>query len=170
MRSIGVVVTIPEPWGTQLQGYREAIGDDMATLIPPHITLVPPVDIAAASVAEVEQHLATVAGATAPFRVHLRGTGTFRPVSPVVFVSVASGISACERLSERMRQGPLGIDLAFPYHPHVTVAHNLPDDALDRAFRELAGFECEFAVDRFDLFVHDHEGDGWSLSQTYSLG
>ena len=36
------------------------------------------------------------------------------------------------------------MDLRFPYHPHVTVAHHLADAQLDRAFAELADFECEF--------------------------
>ena len=33
-----------------------------------------------------------------------------------------------------MRSGPLERELKFPYHPHVTVAHDLPEEALDRAF------------------------------------
>ncbi len=66
--------------------------------------------------------------------MHLRGTGTFRPVSPVVFVTVAEGISGCEQLASSVRRGPLAADLQFPYHPHVTVAHHLDDDTLDRAF------------------------------------
>ena len=68
------------------------------------------------------------------FRIRLRGTGTFRPVSPVVFVMVAEGISGCEQLAVSVRRGPLAVDLQFPYHPHVTVAHHLADGSLDRAF------------------------------------
>ncbi|WP_341351068.1 hypothetical protein [Nocardioides convexus] len=33
--------------------------------------------------------------------MHLRGTATFRPVSPVVFVSLAEGISQCEQARRR---------------------------------------------------------------------
>ena len=61
---------------------------------------------------------------------------------------------------QRVRRGPLAVDLAFPYHPHVTVAHHLGDAALDRAFDELVGFECEFDVDGFHLYVHDDDA-GW---------
>ena len=92
--------------------------------------------------------------------MHLRGTGTFRPVSPVVFVSVAEGISSCEQLAMAVRQGPLKVDLAFPYHPHVTIAHHLSDPLLDRAFDELSGFECRFEVEGFHLYVHD-DSRGW---------
>jgi 2'-5' RNA ligase len=44
---------------------------------------------------EVEEHLRKVALAEQPFELHLRGTGTFRPVSPVVFVQLAQGIGDC---------------------------------------------------------------------------
>ena len=42
--------------------------------------------------------------------MYLRGTATFLPVSPVVFVALAQGISACERLSDAIRTGPLAVD------------------------------------------------------------
>ena len=46
MPTIGVAVAIPEPWATQLQDYRTAVGDATATMIPTHITLVPPTEVA----------------------------------------------------------------------------------------------------------------------------
>ena len=55
----------------------------------------------------------------------------------------------------RRTPGPLAVELDFPYHPHVTIAHHLDDPTLDRAFEELADFECGFAVDAFSLYVHD---------------
>jgi hypothetical protein len=45
--------------------------------------------------------------ARAPFEVHLRGSATFRPVSPVVFVPLVRGISECERVEAQVRSGPL---------------------------------------------------------------
>ena len=104
-----------------------------------------------------------------PFCVHLRGTGTFRPLSPVVFVSLVEGISQCEQLADVVRRGPLATELAFPYHPHVTVAHHLPDDQLDLAFEGLAAFECEFDVADFHLYVHDSEL-GWQPTRSFPLG
>lgn len=168
MRTIGVAIPIPDPWSSQLQRFRESIGDPMASHIPPHITLVPPVDLAPSVALDVHQHLADAAGSVAPFEVHLRGTGTFRPVSPVVFVSLAEGISGCERLEREVRSGPLGVDLSYPYHPHVTVAHDVEDDILERAFDELAAFEARFAVDSFTLYVHD-DATGWTPHERFSL-
>jgi len=166
--TIGVAVAIPEPWATELQEYRAAIGDDSASMIPTHITLVPPTEVASDVVPDVERHLESVARQRSAYKVHLRGTGTFRPVSPVVFVAVVEGISECEQLADAVRRGPLDVDLAFPYHPHVTVAHDLPEAALERAFAELAEFECEFMVEEFHIYVHD-EVDGWRPTRDFSL-
>src|SRR5690349_15127260 len=106
MPTIGVAIALPEPWATELQDYRTGLGDETATLIPTHITLVPPVELSEDQISAAEAHLAEVAGATPGFEIHLRGTGTFRPVSPVVFVSLVEGISQCEALADRVRQGP----------------------------------------------------------------
>lgn len=169
MPTIGVALAIPEPWARDLQDYRTSLGDTTAAQIPTHITLVPPTEVAPDEVEAVEQHLSRVADDHAPFTVHLRGTGTFRPVSPVVFVTVARGISAVEVLAGALRAGPLAQELNFPFHPHVTVAHHLDDDALDRAFDGLADFECVFEAHEFHLYVHEPD-TGWRPTRDFPLG
>lgn len=168
MPTIGVAIALPEPWASELQDYRTAVGDTTAAMIPTHITLVPPTEVDAAGLADVEAHLEQVATQAGGFTVHLRGTGTFRPVSPVVFVTLVEGISRCEQLANLARSGPLDVDLQYPYHPHVTIAHHLENPLLDRAFDELADFECEFEVDGFDLYVHD-SATGWRPTRTFEL-
>jgi 2'-5' RNA ligase len=165
--TIGVAIAIPEPWATELQDYRLRIGDPTASGVPCHITLIPPLDLTG-SLADIEDHLEGAAARHRGFRVHLRGTGTFRPVSPVVFITLVEGISQCEQLAHDIREGPLDVQLTFPYHPHVTVAHHLADDRLDRAFDELASFDCTFVADRFSMYVHDAE-DGWVVARDFAL-
>lgn len=171
--TIGVAIAIPEPWATRLQEYRTAIGDSTAALIPTHITVVPPLaddgPAGPLDLEEIDRHLHEAASEVQPFRIHLRGTGTFRPVSPVIFVSLAEGISGCETLANRVRSGPLDVELRFPFHPHVTIAHDLPEPVLDRAFAELADFECAFEARSFHLYLHD-EVTGWQPTCEYALG
>jgi len=164
--TIGVAIAIPEPWASQLQDYRTSIGDVTATKIPTHITLVPPTEVG--DLEAVERHLAALAPEFDSFGIHLRGTGTFRPVSPVVFVTVVEGISQCEQLADVVRRGPLATELEYPYHPHVTIAHHLDDQALDTAFVELAGFDCTFDVPEFHLYLHDDEV-GWQPDLSFAL-
>lgn len=152
MKTIGVSIAIPEPFAERLQSVRRAVGDQLAEKVPPHVTLMPPTDVAKLALPDFEGYLDEVAAAYEPFTMMLRGTGTFRPVSPVVFVAVAIGIPLCEQLESAVRGGPVGRNLEFNYHPHVTIAHHVDEAALDAAFTDLADFTADFRVDGFDLY------------------
>lgn len=151
-RDIGVAIGLPEPYTSELQGWRERLGDAFAHAIPPHVTLLPPTTLHTDDLDEVEEHLQGVAAEHEPFLMHLRGSGTFRPISPVVFVPLAQGIGECERLESAVRSGPLMREVSFPYHPHVTVAHERPEQVLDLAYTELATYDARFRVWGFTLF------------------
>jgi 2'-5' RNA ligase len=87
----------------------------------------------------------------------------------VVFVEVVEGIASCELLEVAIRSGVLDQELRFHYHPHVTIAHEVPDDALDRAFAEMAGFEARFDV--AEIHVYEHGDDGmWRTIGAFPLG
>ncbi|CAB4952905.1 unannotated protein [freshwater metagenome] len=166
---IGVAVAIPDPWGAQIEGWRASFGDPRADAIPAHITLLPPTVVEDGLLDAVDAHLRDAASGLSPFEVHLRGTGTFRPVSPVVFVSLASGISGFESLESLVRQGILEREVEFPYHPHVTVAHDLPGNVLDEAYETLSDFSARFTVSGFALYVHGEDGV-WQVRRRYDLG
>jgi 2'-5' RNA ligase len=166
---IGVAVGIPEPWAGQLARARAAAGDPMAPFIPSHVTLLGPTDVPSGALPAIEKHLSSVAARYSPFPVQLRGTGTFRPVTEVVFVAVAAGISEFELLAAAVRDGPLERELHFPYHPHVTVAHDVPSAALDAVYEHLADFTARFTVDSFTLYVHAADAH-WRPLREYPLG
>jgi len=167
--TIGVSLAVPEPWGSELQQYRIGMGDDTARHIPTHITLLPPYELDEGDRGAVEDHLAGVAAKVEPFRIHLRGTGTFQPISPVVFVGVVQGISQCEVLAAELLQGPLAIDRAFPYHPHVTIAHHQPESKLEQAFVEFEQFDAAFDVNEMWMYLH-HAATGWQPTRAFALG
>ncbi|OEV03577.1 2'-5' RNA ligase family protein [Streptomyces oceani] len=169
--TLGVSIAVPEPYGSLLQERRASFGDAAALGIPTHVTLLPPTEIDVASWPAVERHLAAVAGAGQPFPMRLSGTGSFRPLSPVVFVRVAEGGSACGRLQERVRggDGPLARELQFPYHPHVTVAHGIAEESMDRAAAELADFEATWTVNGFALYTQG-EDCVWELHREFGFG
>lgn len=168
MPTIGVSIAVPNPHGDQLQARRASFDDSMAWSIPSHVTLLPPTEIDGETLEKFATHLEEVSAHTPPFSMVLRGTGTFRPVSPVVFVQVSRGISECEVLEREVRSGPVDRILEFHYHPHVTVAHDVPDSNLDRAFHELADFEAEFTVSDFQLYEHGADGV-WRAVRAFPL-
>ena len=165
---IGVVVAVPEPWAQLLVDWRTKVGDPQARLVPPHVTLLPPTEVPAADRAAVAEHLADVARAHPAFTMHLAGTGTFSPVSDVVFVTVARGIGDCELLATDVRRGPLDRPLAYPYHPHVTVAHDVAPDMLELAYSGLADLSAEFRVEHLTEFEQTPTG-AWAVAREYPL-
>jgi 2'-5' RNA ligase len=165
---VGVLVPVPEPWAQVLVDWRSKVGDPQATLVPPHVTLLPPTEVPCAARPAITEHLARVAADHASFDMHLSGTGTFMPVSDVVFVAVARGIGNCELLATDVRSGPLARSLSFPYHPHVTVAHGVPRDMLELAYSGLGDLSAEFRVTSFTEYEQTPDG-AWTVAREYPL-
>jgi 2'-5' RNA ligase len=167
--TIGVAVTVPDPWGSEIQERRASFGDRLAWTIPTHITLLPPTQVSATKAQSVDDHLGAVARAYEPFQLRLQGAGTFRPVTQTSFVVVGSGGEKCAALADAVRTGPLRRRLPFPYHPHVTVAVELSDDVHDRAEAEFGDFDLTFPVtwiERFELAEHGV----WESMLSFPLG
>lgn len=162
-------IPVPDPHGSYLQARRADYGDALASTTTAHVTLLGPTAVDDDGLPRLVEHLQRAAAAARPFQMVLRGTGTFRPLSRVVFVQVASGISACEQLESAIRTGDYDGALDFPYHPHVTVAHDVEERELDRAFDELAGFHARFDVDSF--WMYEQDGGGmWQPRRSFELG
>ncbi|GAA3543235.1 phosphoesterase [Aeromicrobium flavum] len=167
--TVGVSIAIPEPFGEALREKRRSFGDMMADRIPSHITLAPPLVVEESGIDAIGADLGELAAGFSPFTVSLLGTGTFRPISPVVFVAVSEGIAQIEILAQGVR-GAIGApDPEFPFHPHVTIAHNVDDASLDRALEELIDFRCSFEVDAIHLYVDDADR-GWVPTASFPLG
>jgi len=166
---IGVAVDIPEPWGGILTRRRAAAGDPLAAYVPAHLTLLGPTELDPSDLPAVEEHLEEVAAVHSPYLLHLRGTGTFRPVTEVVFVAVAAGISETEQLAAAINAAPeLRRETRYPYHPHITVAQDVPAEALDEVYEDLADFSARFKVTGFTLFSHNGD-ERWQPRRDFTL-
>ena len=164
---VGVVVPVPEPVRGELHRARLRFGDPEAVNIVPHVTLVGPTPVPEAMLAEVDAHLEEVVARHRTFEVVLQGARTFRPVSPVVYVALEHGATQCARREAELRSGPLEVESQFPYHPHVTVAHDLDEDALDVAQDVMSGYSARFGVTHVERFVHD--GVRWCPVRRFAL-
>lgn len=169
MALLGVAIAIPEPYGEELRAARVRLCDPLAGAIPTHVTLLPPTEVDGSDLPKVDLHLEDIAASIAPFEMRLAGTGSFRPVSPVVFVRVTAGRTECQNIEVAVRSGPLARDPVFPYHPHVTVAHDLTEQMLDEAANELARYEARFDVTSFSRYRHGADGV-WRPERTYRFG
>ena len=166
-RCVGIVIAVPEPMATHLQRARASFGDPMASVVPAHITLVTTTE--ARDWQEAVRHVRSVARRQSAFRITLRGTATFRPISPVVYLKVDDGFEECTSLHKELQSGPLARDLPFPYHPHVTVAHDVSEAGMDDAVERLRDYETTFTVNSVGLYEHDQTGI-WRLREEMPLG
>jgi len=164
--SLGVIISLPAALTAELNRWRESFGGAAVTVVPPHVTLVS--GRATGPWIEAAEHVRKVAAAAAPFTIALQGTGTFEPISPVVYLNLVKGVPECIDLHEKLLAGPMDHLLEFDFHPHLTVAHDLDTAAMARAKAEMAGFVAEFEVNSIGLF--DYSQDGWSLREELALG
>ncbi|MHA7218459.1 2'-5' RNA ligase family protein [Arthrobacter sp. MDT1-48-3] len=164
---VGITIPIPEPLAGALESWRASFGDPMAAVVPPHITLI--TTTPASDWDATIDHVRAVARAQRPFEVRLRSTGSFRPVSPVVFLKLVEGFDECVELHARLQTGPLERDLDFPFHPHVTVAHDVSEAGMDAAVEELHAFEASFEVRSMGLYEHVPSGL-WKLREELHFG
>lgn len=166
--TIGVAIPVPEPLGGKVRRARVAVGDDAGDRIPTHVTLVPPTVVDEDALPDISAHLREVAAGLPAFPLVIDGTGSFRPVTDVVFLRVREGVGECDELQARLRSGPLVRPLEFPYHPHVTLAHNVDPAALEAARCAMADVSATFLVDRVVLYV-EHPGRPWSPVDAFPL-
>lgn len=168
MPTIGVAVGIPEPHASFLQAARRAAGDIQAERIRTHLTLLLPTTVPSVQDNQIEQHLSAVAAQHRRFALELGQVGTFRPVSPVQFLQVTRGSTACTDLAADIRTGPLAQELSYPYHPHVTLAHQVSDEALDAVGAALAHYQLQLEVASFQLYQQRPDGQ-WLLVRSFAL-
>ena len=157
---LGVALLLPEPIATEVNGLRRALGDGALARIPPHITLVPPVNVRHDRLDDAFARLRASAAATRPFRVALGPAATFHPVNPVVYLAVDGELSALHGLRDRVFVEPLARLLTWPFVPHVTLADELHVDRIEPAVAALADYRVEVAFDRVHL-LEEGEGRTW---------
>ena len=103
--------------------------------------------------------------------MHLRGTGTFRPITEVVFVALAVGISECELLAEAIAAAER--DQPGRPVPVPPARDGRPGRAGRRARRGLRGpgrlLGAASTSTAFTLFSHGGEGP-WRPRRDFPLG
>lgn len=157
---VGVALLLPEPVATEVNGLRRALGDGALGRIPPHITLVPPVNVRHDRLDDAFARLRSAAATTRPFRLALGPAATFHPVNPVVYLAVDGDLAALHSLRDRVFVEPLARLLTWPFVPHVTLADELDVARIEPAVAALADYRVEVAFDRVHL-LEEGEGRTW---------
>src|SRR5580704_15314205 len=117
-----LVIYIPGPLGQFLDDFRRK-------LVPgcnphAHVSLLPPRPLAVDWQVASEQ-VRTVLNGWTPFEIELTGIEIF-PVTNVIYLQVGSGADELRQVHQAMNAGSLEFQEPFPYHPHITLAQELP--------------------------------------------
>ena len=153
---LGVVLLVPQPLAAEIDGLRRALGDEARERIAPHITLVPPVNVAERDLPRAFTLVRTAASTIAPLTLRIGPGATFAPVNPVAYLQVGGEpqvLDALERLRVKCLEGPLERTSDLDFVPHVTVANELDAARLETVARLLAQFSVETSFDRVHVLT-----------------
>jgi 2'-5' RNA ligase len=165
-----LVIYIPDPLGRFLDDLRRE-------LIPgcnphAHVSVLPPRPLAAEWQVAGEE-VRSLADRWAPFDIRLGGIERF-PVTNVVYIGLAGGAGEMNRMHSLMNAGVLESVEPFEYHPHITLAQEIPPGQVEavnlmaqRRWEEFTGprtFRAERAT-----FVRNTVGNRWIDLAEFSL-
>ena len=156
---LSVALLLPQRVADEVDGIRRSFGVDLS-YIPPHVTVVPPVNVAEDQLASALATLrAAASGLSAPLQMTLGPFDTFLPRNPVLYLTVGGDLTGLGRLRTNCLAGPFERPDPRPYVPHVTITRGLsPED--DGAVRRLMGrYSQDFEVDRLHLLAQVSDTD-----------
>lgn len=126
-----LVSYIPDPLGTFLDDLR-------LELIPgcsphAHVTVLPPRPVEEDPLRAARQ-IELFAAKFEEFDVELKDVELF-PASKVIYLGIGRGGSQLREMYSALNRGPVEYREPFPYHPHSTLAQNIPPERVDELFR-----------------------------------
>ena len=166
-----LVIYIPDPLGSFLDHLRRE-------LVPhynphAHVSVLPPRPLAVSWQTASAEAAALTAG-WEPFEVELTEVAVF-PLTGVIYLEVGRGAQELCRMHAAMNTTSLSFREPFAYHPHITLAQELPLDQVPavrdlaaRHWKEYCGqrtFQAAHAV-----FVQNTLSNCWVDLAEYALG
>jgi 2'-5' RNA ligase len=166
-----LVIYLPDPLGRFLDDLRK----ELVPACNPHahVSVLPPRPLAVDWQVAGEQ-VRVCAGSWAPFDIVLGRIRIF-PVTNVIYLELSQGAPEMFRIHAAMNSQTLEFDEPFAYHPHITLAQEIPPGevaAVNRRAQELwEGYAGprSFRAQR-TAFVQNTLGNCWIDLVEFSLG
>jgi 2'-5' RNA ligase len=171
LNAYALVIYIPDPLGRFLDDLRRELVPNYNPHA--HVSVLPPRPLAVEwQVASQQARVLTEAWP--PFDVELTEVDMF-PVTQVIYIGIGAGGEQLTGMHSAMSTGVLEFQEPFPYHPHITLAQDVPPTDINavyelakRRWREYRGkrtFRAERAA-----FVQNTMNNLWLDLAEYSLG
>ena len=155
-RRLGVVLLIPQPAAAEVDALRRATGGDVEH-VPPHITLVPPVNVNNERLPAAYDVARAAAASIHPMRLTLGPPATFLPATPVLYLAVNGDTDLLMQLRDRVFRPPLERAVDHDFVPHVTLADGIETDRITSALVALASVEISVTIR--SVHVLEQHGD-----------
>lgn len=161
---------IPEPLGSFLSNLRTELVPHCH--LQSHVTLLTPRPLASPTWTLIEE-LRREASRLSSFEVELGSPEVF-PVTNVIYLSIARGREEIVAIHDRLARDMFSYKEPYPFHPHITLAQEIPEDAVTDLFTRA----CErwerwphsraFRVEEL-VFVRNVNMRGWEDLSTHRL-
>ncbi len=166
-----LVIYIPDPLGRFLDDLRR----DLVPGCNPHahVSVLPPRPLAVDwRVASAQVRVC--AGNWAPFDIVLERICVF-PVTNVIYVELGQGAREMFRIHAAMNSEALTFDEPFEYHPHITLAQEIPAGEIETVNRRAQKLWEDYTGPRSfraerTAFVQNTLGNCWIDLAEFSLG
>lgn len=166
-----LVIYIPDPLGRFLDDLRRELAPDCNPHA--HVSVLPPRPLAVPwQVASDEAR--GVIDSWQPFDVELTTIQIF-PVTQVVYLEIGGGAWGLREMYTAMHRTSLAYEEPFPYHPHVTLAQEIPHCDVARVHAVAQQRWQEYRGDRHfraerAVFVQNTIDNRWIDLADYSFG
>jgi 2'-5' RNA ligase len=157
-----LVIYIPDPLGRFLDDLRRE-------LVPgcnphAHVSVLPPRPLAVEWQVASRQ-VSDCAATRPPFEITLDAIRLF-PVTNVIYIELANGACRMREMHDIMNSGPLAFAEPFEYHPHITLAQEIPADCVGEVERKARQMWDDYDGPRTFLaertaFVQNTLGNCW---------
>lgn len=159
----------------EVDGLRRALRPSLVDRVPPHITLLAPVNVRDDAAESALALLRRAAAASRPIAVELGPVATFLPRSPVLYLRVSGDVDELEALRARLAAGPLAPPQGREpraFVPHVTLTNRAEHAAAATLTEALSGFRLPVSFTRLTLLEQDvaAEGHPWNEIADAALG
>ena len=126
-----LVIYIPDPLGRFLDDLRK----DLVPGCNPHahVSVLPPRPLAV-DWRLAAAHVRECASGRPPFEIGLGAVRIF-PVTNVIYIELSRGVDEICEMHAAMNSDALAFAEPFAYHPHVTLAQEIPVGSVDRVER-----------------------------------
>ncbi len=165
-----MALVLDPPVADEVNGLRRALGDPSLARIPPHVTLVPPVNVRRDDLPAALGRLRSAAAAVpGPLRLTFGSIRSFLPANPVLYLAVGGDLEGLRRLRDSVFAPPFDRPLSWPWVPHLTVADGIGEERIEAGLAALAGYAVIADLDRV-VALEEGPGRVWAPLADAALG